>query len=220
MLEVPLVSVSKWQVVSPRLKNMYVAFTDFNTGLQERLHQVDLIVDLTGWGPADAGPPASLSRPPCRASSSSEPLSMLVTLCLRLGDDLRDGAAAARATSSTSSSRATYRSTPGAEAPGARPARDERLVVGPVHPLDRAGSSCTATSAARTGASSRSRRSSATRVHITFELVFLGLLIARARSGSRSGRSRPSAATSAEDYAARGIGLRRHLDPELLRSRR
>jgi peptide/nickel transport system substrate-binding protein len=34
MLEVPLVSVSKWQVVSPRLKNMYVAFTDFDTGLR------------------------------------------------------------------------------------------------------------------------------------------------------------------------------------------
>ena len=34
MLEVPLVSVSKWQIVSPRLKNMYVAFTDFNTGLR------------------------------------------------------------------------------------------------------------------------------------------------------------------------------------------
>ncbi|HEX4519048.1 MAG TPA: ABC transporter substrate-binding protein [Gaiellaceae bacterium] len=34
MLEVPLVAVSKWQVVSPRLKNMYVAFTDFNTGLR------------------------------------------------------------------------------------------------------------------------------------------------------------------------------------------
>jgi len=34
VLEVPLVSVSKWQVVSPRLKNMYVAFTDFNTGLR------------------------------------------------------------------------------------------------------------------------------------------------------------------------------------------
>jgi peptide/nickel transport system substrate-binding protein len=34
MLECPLVSVSKWQVVSPRLKNMYVAFTDFNTGLR------------------------------------------------------------------------------------------------------------------------------------------------------------------------------------------
>jgi ABC-type transport system substrate-binding protein len=33
-LEVPLVSVSKWQIVSPRLKNMYVAFTDFNTGLR------------------------------------------------------------------------------------------------------------------------------------------------------------------------------------------
>ncbi len=30
----PLVSVSKWQIVSPRLKNMYVAFTDFNTGLR------------------------------------------------------------------------------------------------------------------------------------------------------------------------------------------
>jgi peptide/nickel transport system substrate-binding protein len=34
LLEVPLVSVSKWQIVSPRLKNMYVAFTDFNTGLR------------------------------------------------------------------------------------------------------------------------------------------------------------------------------------------
>ena len=34
LLEVPLVSVSKWQVVRPRLKNMYVAFTDFNTGLR------------------------------------------------------------------------------------------------------------------------------------------------------------------------------------------
>ena len=34
MLEVPLVSVSKWQVVNQRLKNMYVAFTDFNPGLR------------------------------------------------------------------------------------------------------------------------------------------------------------------------------------------
>ena len=34
LLEIPLISVSKWQVVSPRLKNMYVAFTDFNTGLR------------------------------------------------------------------------------------------------------------------------------------------------------------------------------------------
>ena len=34
VLEVPLVSVSKWQIVNPRVKNMYVAFTDFNTGLR------------------------------------------------------------------------------------------------------------------------------------------------------------------------------------------
>jgi len=34
MLEVPLVSFSKFQVVSNRLKNMYVAFSDFNPGLR------------------------------------------------------------------------------------------------------------------------------------------------------------------------------------------
>ena len=34
MLEIPLVSVSKCQVVNKRLKNMYVAFTDFNPGLR------------------------------------------------------------------------------------------------------------------------------------------------------------------------------------------
>ena len=33
-LEIGLVSVSKWQVVNRRVKNMYVAFTDFNTGLR------------------------------------------------------------------------------------------------------------------------------------------------------------------------------------------
>ncbi len=33
LLEVPLVSVNKWQVVNKNLKDMYVAFTDFNTGL-------------------------------------------------------------------------------------------------------------------------------------------------------------------------------------------
>ena len=34
LLEVPLVSVSKYQVVNAKLQNMYVAFTDFNTGLR------------------------------------------------------------------------------------------------------------------------------------------------------------------------------------------
>ena len=34
LLEVPLVSVSKFLVVNKRLKNMYVAFTDFNPGLR------------------------------------------------------------------------------------------------------------------------------------------------------------------------------------------
>ena len=33
LLEIPLVSVSKYQVVNAKLQNMYVAFTDFNTGL-------------------------------------------------------------------------------------------------------------------------------------------------------------------------------------------
>ena len=34
MLQVPLISFSKFQVVSNKLKNMYVAFTDFNPGLR------------------------------------------------------------------------------------------------------------------------------------------------------------------------------------------
>lgn len=33
LLEIPLVSVNKYQVVSSKLQDMYVAFTDFNTGL-------------------------------------------------------------------------------------------------------------------------------------------------------------------------------------------
>jgi ABC-type transport system substrate-binding protein len=33
-LQVPLFSVSKFQVVRRRVKNMYVAFSDFNTGLK------------------------------------------------------------------------------------------------------------------------------------------------------------------------------------------
>ena len=36
MLQVPLISFSKFQVVSNKLKNMYVAFTDFNPGLRTR----------------------------------------------------------------------------------------------------------------------------------------------------------------------------------------
>jgi hypothetical protein len=34
VLQVPLVSRSKFQVVSNKLKNMYVAFSDFNPGLR------------------------------------------------------------------------------------------------------------------------------------------------------------------------------------------
>jgi peptide/nickel transport system substrate-binding protein len=34
LLEVPLVSVNKYQVVNTKLQDMYVAFTDFNTGLR------------------------------------------------------------------------------------------------------------------------------------------------------------------------------------------
>ena len=34
LLEIPLVSVSKYQVVNAKLQDMYVAFTDFNTGLR------------------------------------------------------------------------------------------------------------------------------------------------------------------------------------------
>jgi peptide/nickel transport system substrate-binding protein len=34
LLQVPLVAVSKFQVVRKRVKNMYVAFSDFNTGLK------------------------------------------------------------------------------------------------------------------------------------------------------------------------------------------
>jgi peptide/nickel transport system substrate-binding protein len=34
LLEVPLISVNKYQVVNADLQNMYVAFTDFNTGLR------------------------------------------------------------------------------------------------------------------------------------------------------------------------------------------
>ena len=33
-LQVPLVAVTKFQVVRRRVKNMYVAFSDFNTGLK------------------------------------------------------------------------------------------------------------------------------------------------------------------------------------------
>jgi len=35
VLEIPLVAVYKYQVVTSRLHNMYVAFTDFNTGLRQ-----------------------------------------------------------------------------------------------------------------------------------------------------------------------------------------
>jgi len=35
MLEIPLVAVYKYQVVNRRMHNMYVAFTDFNTGLKQ-----------------------------------------------------------------------------------------------------------------------------------------------------------------------------------------
>ena len=35
LLQVPLVAVSKFQVVRKRVKNMYVAFSDFNTGLRD-----------------------------------------------------------------------------------------------------------------------------------------------------------------------------------------
>jgi ABC-type transport system substrate-binding protein len=34
LLEIPLISVNKYQVVNKNLQNMYVAFTDFNTGLR------------------------------------------------------------------------------------------------------------------------------------------------------------------------------------------
>ncbi len=34
LLEIPLISVNKYQVVNSRLQGMYVAFTDFNTGLR------------------------------------------------------------------------------------------------------------------------------------------------------------------------------------------
>jgi peptide/nickel transport system substrate-binding protein len=34
LLEIPLISVSKYQVVNAKLQDMYVAFTDFNTGLR------------------------------------------------------------------------------------------------------------------------------------------------------------------------------------------
>jgi peptide/nickel transport system substrate-binding protein len=34
LIEIPLVSVSKYQVVNAKLQDMYVAFTDFNTGLR------------------------------------------------------------------------------------------------------------------------------------------------------------------------------------------
>jgi ABC-type transport system substrate-binding protein len=34
LLEIPLISVSKYQVVNTKLQDMYVAFTDFNTGLR------------------------------------------------------------------------------------------------------------------------------------------------------------------------------------------
>ena len=32
--QIPLVAIKKYQVVRKRVKNMYVAFSDFNTGLQ------------------------------------------------------------------------------------------------------------------------------------------------------------------------------------------
>ena len=34
LLEIPLMVPYKYQVVSKRLKNMYVAYSDFNTGLR------------------------------------------------------------------------------------------------------------------------------------------------------------------------------------------
>jgi hypothetical protein len=33
-VQIPLVAIKKYQVVRKRVKNMYVAFSDFNTGLR------------------------------------------------------------------------------------------------------------------------------------------------------------------------------------------
>ena len=33
-MQIPLVAIKKYQVVRRRVKNMYVAFSDFNTGLR------------------------------------------------------------------------------------------------------------------------------------------------------------------------------------------
>ena len=38
LVQVPLVAVSKFQVVRPRVANMYVAFSDFNTGLHTSVY--------------------------------------------------------------------------------------------------------------------------------------------------------------------------------------
>ena len=38
LVQVPLVAVTKFQVVNRRVNNMYVAFTDFNTGLHPSVY--------------------------------------------------------------------------------------------------------------------------------------------------------------------------------------
>jgi peptide/nickel transport system substrate-binding protein len=48
LLQVPLVAVSKFQVVRKRVKNMYVAFSDFNTGLKTAW--VAYAVGARAWG--------------------------------------------------------------------------------------------------------------------------------------------------------------------------
>ena len=71
LVEVPLVSVSKFFVVNKRLKNIYVAFTDFNPAL--RTAYIVTASELTSERRAGrrSGPPFTL-RIPCIASSPSD----------------------------------------------------------------------------------------------------------------------------------------------------
>ena len=140
-----LVSVSKFQVVNKRLKNMYVAFTDFNPA-SERLHR-KLERLIPAVGPARCRARRWLFRSACSASSSSESLALFATLVGGVGRRSSCWSGCCPATSSTSSSPGT-RGDARAEAAGERAARPERLVLRPVQPLDRP-ESCTATSATR-----------------------------------------------------------------------
>ena len=127
MLEVPLVSVSKFHVVNKRLKNMYVAFTDFNPGLRTA-YLVKLDERHPSGGPGTCRPAAALLETACPASSSSELAALFATLFAVSVVIFMHGPAAA-GQHHRPLLRRRQRGDAGAEAGGEEAARPDRLVL-------------------------------------------------------------------------------------------